>query len=160
VEDSKACIGMAYKATPFRDADCRQSKTGGSNAGCNTGVFCANITAVFDQTSLRIALLPEKEKIGVLQLVEELLIIGLKRAGLGSRGRALLRVVIGGLLPGLLSYERQRASLRERQAERNSGYLLKQRAAGAAACLRVCPSLELRPLYASHGTRERYKNTP
>lgn len=69
---------MAYKAPLVSDADCGQAKTGRRNARHSARSPGVNAAAVFDQSSLRVGLLPEIEEIAVFKLIQELLILGRK----------------------------------------------------------------------------------
>src|ERR1700722_2616013 len=74
-KNAQTCVLMGDEAALFCDADCSQSKTSGGNAGHDTGVLYAYVAAIFDQSCLRIGLLPEEEEGFVFKIVQELLIL-------------------------------------------------------------------------------------
>jgi hypothetical protein len=47
----------------------------GRDAGRSTGVFDANIAAVFGQSGWRVGLFPEKKKTAMLEVIQELIIL-------------------------------------------------------------------------------------
>src|SRR5271170_1700035 len=74
-QHAQASVLVRDKAALVCNADGGKAKTGGGDAAHHPGVVGARVAAVLDQAGLRIGLLPEIEKTGVLQIVQELLIL-------------------------------------------------------------------------------------
>src|SRR5271170_2208378 len=112
-KNADTCVLMGDEAALFCNADCSQSKTGGCNAGHDTGVLCAHVAAIFDQSGLRIGLLPEEEEGFVFKIVQELLIL-LRKGGLRGRRCWLCMSSVSLLLRGHLCQYRKGFPLRQR----------------------------------------------
>src|ERR1700733_5585265 len=82
-QHAQASVLEGDKAALFCNADGGQAETGGGDAAHHTRVVDARVAAVLDQAGLRVGLLPEVEKTGMFQLVQELFILRPK----GSRWR-------------------------------------------------------------------------
>src|ERR1700733_13102091 len=71
---AEARVTMGDESALFCNADCSQSKTGGGNA-CHDAIVPRNdIAAIFNQSGLRIGLLPEEEESLAFKIVQKLII--------------------------------------------------------------------------------------
>ena len=104
---------MGDEAALFCNADCSQSKTSGGNACHDTGVLSAYIAAIFNQSGLRIGLLPEEEESFAFKIVQKLLILWRKDCLHGGR-RWLCTPSVSVLLRGRLCQHGKRCPLGER----------------------------------------------
>ena len=120
---------MGDVAALFRNADCGQAKPGGRDACDDAGVVDADIAAIFDQSGLRIGLLPEEEETAAFQIVQKLII--LRRKGGLAQARVLVPRRLVSSLCGLPVPTQEEAPLSERQTERDAGHLAQQPAPGS-----------------------------
>src|ERR1700744_5458029 len=127
---AQACVTMGDEAAVFCNADCRQPKASGGNA-CHDAIVPRNdIAAIFNQSGLRIGLLPEEEESFAFKFVQKLIILGRKSCLYG--GRRWVPFV-----SRRLCQHWKRTPLSDRQTQGDAGHLAQQLAPASAICVRV-----------------------
>ena len=125
VQDPSARLVQRNEAALFTNADRREPKAGGRDAGDYgiVGGCFARVAPVFDQAGLGVGLLPEVAKRGSLHVIEELVIVG-RKIGLDRRGRW------PGVLVGRWRQERRESQFSARQTYPQAGHLSEKLPAG------------------------------
>ena len=129
-DDAQARVLVGDVAALFCDADCGQAKTGGGDACDHAGVVDAHVAAVFDQSGLRIGLLPEEEETAAFKIVQKLII--LRRKGGRRRERCWF------LTPRVSSVARGPVPKREEPSMERTAERERRRPSGAAAGAGKC----------------------
>src|SRR5579859_6900513 len=67
-------ILVGNEAALFRNADCTQAEASGRDTCDHAGVVNADVAAIFNQSGLRIGLLPEEQETAAFQIVQKLIV--------------------------------------------------------------------------------------
>jgi hypothetical protein len=114
----------------FRDTDCGQAKAGRRDACNHAGVVYADVTSIFNQSGLRIGLLPEEEETAAFKIVQKLIIFRRKGARRGERCGLLMPPV--SLLCVYLCQHRKSLPLNQWQSQGDASHLAQQLTPGSA----------------------------